>query len=220
MLCIARTTKDVLKEQPFDMTTQIALTIGGTGHEEPIWPSICFSLGYIGHGVKLSSSRGEAFVARKITRAVARIEVDLKSTLNLGNLEGKQDSCRARDRVHDFDVILQADQPNDSGLAIGQMHSVRELVELAFAKVGRRIEWRGASVVEAGLGAVTDKMIFWSDPSFCRPTEVDPPVGDGSKARDKQSWKPKRSSVCLIEEMMPSELSEAKRDAAHGNRSV
>lgn len=115
-------------------------------------------------------------------------------------------------------LILQADKPDDFVLATGEMHSVREMVELAFAQVGRRIEWRGVGVEETGLDARSGKTLVRIDPTYFRPTEVDLLVGDATKARTKLGWKPKRSFVQLVQEMMASDLTEAKRDADNGNR--
>ncbi|SPP98513.1 MULTISPECIES: GDP-mannose 4,6-dehydratase [Bradyrhizobium] len=167
-----------------------------------------------------SPIRGETFVTRKITRGVARIEVGLEQTLYLGNLEAKRDWGHAKDYVEGMHMILQADKPDDFVLATGETRSVREMVELAFAQVGRRIEWRGKGVDEIGIDAKSGKTVVKIDPTYFRPTEVDLLVGDASKAREKLGWKPKRTFAQLVEEMMASDLAEAKRDAVHGKRSV
>jgi GDPmannose 4,6-dehydratase len=167
-----------------------------------------------------SPIRGETFVTRKITRAVARIEVGLEQTLYLGNLSAKRDWGHARDYVEGMHKILQADKPDDFVLATGEMHSVREMVALSFAQVGRRIEWRGEGVDETGVDTKTGKTVVKIDPSYFRPTEVDLLVGDASKAREVLGWKPKRSFTELVAEMMASDLADAKRDAASGKRTV
>jgi GDPmannose 4,6-dehydratase len=167
-----------------------------------------------------SPIRGETFVTRKITRAVARIEVGLEQTLYLGNLSAKRDWGHARDYVEGMHKILQADKPDDFVLATGEMHSVREMVALSFAHVGRRIEWRGEGVDETGVDTKTGKTVVKIDPSYFRPTEVDLLVGDASKAREVLGWKPKRSFTELVAEMMASDLADAKRDAASGKRTV
>jgi GDPmannose 4,6-dehydratase len=167
-----------------------------------------------------SPIRGETFVTRKITRAVARIEVGLEQTLYLGNLSAKRDWGHARDYVEGMHKILQADKPDDFVLATGEMHSVREMVALSFAQVGRRIEWRGEGVDETGVDTQTGKTVVKIDPSYFRPTEVDLLVGDASKAREVLGWKPKRSFTELVAEMMASDLADAKRDAASGKRTV
>jgi len=167
-----------------------------------------------------SPLRGETFVTRKITRGVARIEVGLEQTLYLGNLSAKRDWGHARDYVEGMHKILQADKPDDFVLATGEMHSVREMVELSFAQVGRRIEWRGEGVDETGVDTKTGKTVVKIDSTYFRPTEVDLLVGDASKAREVLGWTPKRSFAELVAEMMASDLADAKRDAASGKRTV
>jgi GDPmannose 4,6-dehydratase len=116
--------------------------------------------------------------------------------------------------------ILQADKPDDFVLATGEMHSVREMVELSFAQIGRRIEWRGEGVDETGVDTKTGKTVVKIDPSYFRPTEVDLLVGDASKAREVLGWTPKRSFAELVAEMMASDLAVAKRDATSDRRTV
>jgi len=167
-----------------------------------------------------SPIRGETFVTRKITRAVARIEVGLEDTLYLGNLEAKRDWGHAKDYVEGMHMILQADEPDDFVLATGEMRSVREMVELSFAHVGRRIEWRGKGVNEVGIEAKSGKTLVKIDPTYFRPAEVDLLVGDASKARQTLGWNPKRTFVQLVEEMMASDLAQAKRDVGGGKHAV
>ncbi|MBJ7403908.1 MAG: GDP-mannose 4,6-dehydratase [Bradyrhizobium sp.] len=167
-----------------------------------------------------SPIRGETFVTRKITRGVARIEVGLDRTLYLGNLEAKRDWGHARDYVEGMHRILQAEKPGDFVLATGETRSVREMVELAFAQVGRRIEWRGHGVDETGVDARNGKTVVKIDPAYFRPTEVDILVGDASKAHAVLGWKPTRTFAQLVEEMVASDLAEAKRDAANGKRDI
>ena len=167
-----------------------------------------------------SPIRGETFVTRKITRGVARIEVGLEERLYLGNLSARRDWGHARDYVEGMHMILQADKPDDFVLATGEMRSVREMVELSFAQVGRRIEWRGVGVDETGIDTKSGKTVVKIDPTYFRPTEVDLLVGDASKAQQVLGWKPKRSFAQLVEEMMASDLAEAKREAGHGKRTV
>src|SRR5258705_627710 len=157
-----------------------------------------------------SPIRGETFVTRKITRAVARIETGLEQTLYLGNLEARRDWGHARDYVEGMHKILQADAPDDYVLATGEMHSVRELVELAFAEVGRSIEWRGKGVDETGVDRKNGKTVVRIDPVYFRPTEVDLLIGDASKAREKLGWKPKTTFTQLVKEMMAGDLPTAK----------
>ena len=167
-----------------------------------------------------SPIRGETFVTRKVTRGVARIEVGLEQTLYLGNLSAKRDWGHAKDYVEGMHMILQADKPDDFVLATGETHSVRELVELSFAQVDRRIEWRGEGVDETGADATSGKTVVKIDPTYFRPTEVDLLVGDASKARQVLGWKPKRNFAELVAEMMASDLADAKRDVANGKRTV
>jgi GDPmannose 4,6-dehydratase len=167
-----------------------------------------------------SPIRGETFVTRKITRAVARIEVGGEDTLYLGNLEAKRDWGHAKDYVEGMHLILQADKPDDFVLATGETRSVREMVELAFAEVGRRIEWRGKGVDETGIDAKSGKTVVRVDPTYFRPTEVDLLVGDASKARKALGWTPKRTFAQLVQEMVASDLSEARREAAGGRHTV
>ncbi|UWU80269.1 GDP-mannose 4,6-dehydratase [Bradyrhizobium huanghuaihaiense] len=167
-----------------------------------------------------SPIRGETFVTRKITRGVSRIEVGLEDALYLGNLEAKRDWGHAKDYVEGMHRILQADKPDDFVLATGEMHSVREMVELSFAQVGRRIIWRGKGVEETGIDEKSGKAVVKIDPTYFRPTEVDLLIGDASKAREVLGWTPKRTFAELVAEMMRSDLAEAKRDAGHGKPTV
>ncbi|WP_085964569.1 GDP-mannose 4,6-dehydratase [Bradyrhizobium sp. ORS 375] len=164
-----------------------------------------------------SPVRGETFVTRKITRGVARIEAGLEETIYLGNLEAKRDWGHARDYVEGMHRILQADTPDDFVLATGETHSVRELVELAFAEVDRRIAWRGEGVEETGVDCKSGKTLVRIDPTYFRPTEVDLLVGDCSKARDKLGWKPKTSFAQLVKEMVANDLDAARRETASGH---
>jgi GDPmannose 4,6-dehydratase len=114
--------------------------------------------------------------------------------------------------------ILQATKPDDFVLATGETRSVREMVELAFAQVGRRIAWRGKGVDEIGVDEKSGKTVVKIDPAYFRPTEVDILVGDASKARKVLGWAPKRTFTQLVEEMVASDLAEAKRNGAYGKR--
>ena len=167
-----------------------------------------------------SPIRGETFVTRKITRGVARIEVELEDTLYLGNLEAKRDWGHARDYVEGMHAILQADKPDDFVLATGETRSVREMVELSFAQVGRRIEWRGAGVDETGVDAASGKTVVKIDPTYFRPTEVDILIGDASKARQKLGWKPKTSFAELVKEMVAGDLEIARQEVANGKNTI
>jgi len=167
-----------------------------------------------------SPIRGETFVTRKITRGVARIEVGLEDTVYLGNLDAKRDWGHARDYIEGMHTILQADAPDDFVLATGETRSVREFVELAFAEVGRKIEWRGKGIEETGTDKKSGKTVVRIDPTYFRPTEVDLLVGDASKARQKLGWKPKTSFAQLVKEMVAGDLEIAKREVANGHSSV
>ena len=159
-------------------------------------------------------------MTRKITRSVARIETGLEDILYLGNLEAKRDWGHARDYVEGMHKILQADAPDDFVLATGEAHSVRELVELAFAEVGRKVEWRGKGVDETGVDSKTGNTVVRIDPVYFRPTEVDLLIGDASKAREKLGWKPKTTFHALVREMMAADLEIARREIANGKNAV
>src|SRR6267142_1336288 len=167
-----------------------------------------------------SPIRGETFVTRKITRSVARIETGLEDTLYLGNLAARRDWGHARDYVEGMHRILQADAPDDFVLATGEARSVREFVEIAFAEVGRSIEWRGKGVDEQGIDKKSGKTMVRIDPQYFRPTEVDELIGDASKARQKLGWKPKTTFAQLVQEMVAGDLKIARQEANNGKPSV
>ncbi|MBX3493418.1 MAG: GDP-mannose 4,6-dehydratase [Parvibaculum sp.] len=151
-------------------------------------------------------TRGETFVTRKITRAVAAIELGLQDMLYLGNLDAKRDWGHARDYVEGMWRIVQQDEPDDYVLATGETHSVREFVELAFAETGRRIEWKGRDADEQGIDAATGKVLVKVDPRYFRPTEVDLLLGDPRKAHQKLGWRHSTSFPELVSEMVASDL--------------
>ena len=159
-------------------------------------------------------------MTRKITRGVARIETGLEHTLYLGNLDAKRDWGHARDYVEGMYRILQADEPGDFVLANGEARSVRELVELAFAEVGRSIEWRGKGAEETGVDGKSGKIVVRIDPTYFRPTEVELLVGDASKAQQKLGWKPRTSFAELVKEMVAGDLAIARREIANGKNPV
>ena len=167
-----------------------------------------------------SPIRGETFVTRKITRSVARIETGLEEVIYLGNLEAKRDWGHARDYVEGMHRILQVDEPDDFVLATGETRSVREFVELAFAEVGRSIEWRGHGVDEQGIDRKSGKTLVRIDPVYFRPTEVDLLIGDASKAREKLGWTPKTPFAQLVREMVEGDLEIARREVANGRNAV
>ena len=152
-----------------------------------------------------SPVRGETFVTRKITRAVAAIEVGLQHTLFIGNLDAKRDWGHARDFVKGMWLILQQPKPDDYVLATGECHSVRELIELAFAQVGRAISWQGSGKDEVGVDG-NGRIIVKVDPRYFRPTEVDLLLGDASKAQRELGWKAETTFTELVAEMVQSDL--------------
>lgn len=151
-------------------------------------------------------TRGETFVTRKITRAVAAIELGFQDCLYLGNLDAERDWGHARDFVVGMWQILQQPEPGDYVLATGEKRSVREFVELAFARIGRRIEWRGAGVDEIGVDAATGATLVQVDPRYFRPTEVDSLVGDPSKAARTLGWKAATRFEDMVAETVDSDL--------------
>ena len=153
-----------------------------------------------------SPIRGETFVSRKITRAVAAIELGLQNRLYLGNLDAKRDWGHARDYVEAMWLMLQQEEPDDYVLATGETHSVREFVELSFAELGRKIDWQGAGSEEKGVDAATGKVLVEVDPRYFRPAEVDHLQGDASKARDKLDWKHRTGFAELVREMVAADL--------------
>ena len=152
-----------------------------------------------------SPVRGETFVTRKITRAVAAIEVGLQHTLFIGNLDAKRDWGHARDFVKGMWLILQQPKPDDYVLATGECHSVRELIELAFAQVGRAISWQGSGKDEVGVDE-NGRILVKVDPRYFRPTEVDLLLGDASKAQRELGWKAETTFTELVAEMVQSDL--------------
>ena len=153
-----------------------------------------------------SPIRGETFVTRKITRAVAAIEFGLQDRLFLGNLNAKRDWGHAKDYVEGMWLILQQEQPDDYVLATGETHSVREFVELAFANIGRSIEWQGAGLDEKGIDRSSREILVEVDPQYFRPTEVDLLIGDLQKARSKLGWQHRIGFEDLVREMVNADL--------------
>jgi GDPmannose 4,6-dehydratase len=153
-----------------------------------------------------SPIRGETFVTRKITRAVASIQRGLQEKLFLGNLDATRDWGHAREFVEGMWLILQQDKPDDYVLATGESHSVREFVEKAFARVGREIVWRGSGVDEKGVDRSTGAVLVEVDPRYFRPTEVDSLLGDPSKARAKLGWRHKTSFDQLVADMVDADI--------------
>jgi GDPmannose 4,6-dehydratase len=149
-----------------------------------------------------SPIRGETFVTRKITRAVAAIERGYQDRLYLGNLDAKRDWGHARDYVEGMWRILQQEVPDDYVLATGETHTVREFVELAFGQIGRTIEWQGTGEDERGCCQRTGEVLVALDPAYRRPTEVDLLLGDPAKAINKLGWRHRTSFPQLVAEMV------------------
>ena len=164
-----------------------------------------------------SALRGETFVTRKITRAVASIHHGLQQKLVLGNLAALRDWGHARDYVEGMWRIVQHETADDFVLATGEMHSVREFVEKAFAVIGREIIWRGKSVEEVGIDSRDGNTIVEIDPRYFRPTEVELLIGDASKAREKLDWKPKIKFDQLVNDMVLSDLRTVKLEPSRNN---
>jgi GDPmannose 4,6-dehydratase len=158
-------------------------------------------------------TRGETFVTRKITRAVAAIELGLQDTLFLGNLDAKRDWGHARDYVEGMWLVTQQPDPDDYVLATGETRSVREFVEEAFAQVDKEIVWRGSGVDEKGLDARSGRILVKIDPRYFRPTEVDLLIGDSTKAREKLGWRHKVSFDALVAEMVQADLELVRQEA-------
>jgi GDPmannose 4,6-dehydratase len=159
-------------------------------------------------------TRGETFVTRKITRAVAAIELGLQQRLFLGNLAARRDWGHARDYAEGMWLMLQQPEPDDYVLATGEEHSVREFVEKAFARVGRAIEWRGSGLAEKGVDARDGGVLIEIDERYFRPTETDALLGDPTKARQKLGWRHKVSFDELVGEMVDADLQDIRRDGA------
>lgn len=153
-----------------------------------------------------SPIRGETFVTRKITRAAAAIHLGVQQTLYIGNLDARRDWGHARDFVEGMWRIVQQEQADDYVLATGETHSVRELIELAFLKVGRTIEWRGTGVDEVGIDARSGDILIRIDTRYFRPTEVDLLLGDPAKARRVLGWKHTVTFAEMVSEMVKSDL--------------
>ncbi|QDM17990.1 GDP-mannose 4,6-dehydratase [Tardiphaga sp. vice278] len=158
-----------------------------------------------------SPLRGETFVTRKITRALARIKLGLQERLYLGNLDARRDWGHARDYVEAQWLMLQQDVAEDFVIASGEQHSVREFVELAAREIDMTIRWEGSGVDEKGYDSA-NKCVVSVDPRYFRPTEVETLLGDPTKARTKLGWTPKTSFAELVGEMMKADMESAQRD--------
>ena len=186
-----------------------------------------------------SPIRGETFVTRKITRAVARIALGLETCLYLGNLDSRRDWGHARDYVRAMYLMMLQDEPDDYVIATGEQHSVREFVEGAFAEIGVKLRWEGSGAEEAGVVDTVDlrrltaarsghldepapadgegpvlpgAVVLRIDPRYYRPTEVESLIGDATKARERLGWQPLVGFAELVTEMIHDDLAEARRD--------
>jgi len=160
-----------------------------------------------------SPVRGETFVTRKITRALARISLGSQDCLYLGNLDSLRDWGHAQDFVVAQWLMLQQERPEDYVIATGSQHSVREFVTLAGAELGMKIEWRGSGLDEQGIDASSGRKVVAVDPRYFRPTEVDTLLGDASKARRQLGWSAQIGFEQLVREMVQADLELARRDA-------
>ena len=159
-----------------------------------------------------SPVRGETFVTRKITRALARISLGLQKTLYLGNMNAKRDWGHAKDYVEMQWLMLQQDKPDDFCIATGVQYSVRDFVNFAWGHLNRTMRWEGEGQDEKGYDTETGNLIVAVDPRYFRPAEVDALLGDPSKARDKLGWEPKITFEEMVHEMMENDINIAKRD--------
>ncbi len=153
-----------------------------------------------------SPLRGETFVTRKITRAVAAIHLGRQNRLYLGNLDAKRDWGHAREYVRGMWLMLQQDEPDDYVLATGETHTVRSFVEKAFAHVGVTLDWQGEGVDEKGICRKTGKVLVQIDPRYFRPTEVDLLIGNPAKAHAKLGWRHETDMDGLLAEMVSEDL--------------
>ena len=159
-----------------------------------------------------SPIRGETFVTRKITRAVAKIHLKLQTDLFLGNLDSERDWGHAKDYVEGMWLMMQQESPDDYVLATGKKITVRKFVELAFLEVGIKLTWTGKGVDEKGIDNATGKVVVQIDPQYFRPTEVELLIGDASKAKRDFGWEPKHTLEQLVKEMVESDIKLFKKD--------
>lgn len=164
-----------------------------------------------------SPVRGETFVTRKITRAVARIKLGLQSELYLGNLDAERDWGYAGDYAAGMWLMLQQAKPDDFVIATGKSHSVREFVEKAFGEIGVSIAWEGEGLDETGCNKASGDVVVRVDPRYFRPTEVEHLLGDASKAHEKLGWEPRVSFAELVGRMVREDLKQAEKDQLCSN---
>ena len=159
-----------------------------------------------------SPLRGETFVTRKITRAVAKISLGLQEKMYIGNLNAQRDWGHARDYVEGMWLMLQQEKPEDYVLATGVTTTVRDFCSMAFNEVGIAIKWEGKNNQEKGIDKSTGKVLVEVDPNYYRPTEVDLLIGDATKAKEQLDWEPKVTVSLLIKEMVSSDVALFKKE--------
>jgi GDPmannose 4,6-dehydratase len=159
-----------------------------------------------------SPMRGETFVTRKITRAVARIKLEMQDTMFLGNLDARRDWGYAGDYVEAMWLVVQHSEPDDFVIATGENHSVRDFAEAAFKHVGITVVWKGTGIEEKGIEEETGKTLVAVHPRYFRPTEVETLLGDATKAREVLGWKPRVSFGELVRRMVVADLGEAEKE--------
>jgi GDPmannose 4,6-dehydratase len=170
-----------------------------------------------------SPIRGETFVTRKITRALARIKLKLQDCLYLGNMDSLRDWGHAKDYVEMQWLMLQQETPEDFVIATGVQYSVRDFVNAAAQELGITVRWEGSGVDEKGFDTATGQCIVQVDPRYFRPTEVETLLGDPTKAKDKLGWSPKITFDELVAEMVREDLKSARRDElvkSHGYQAM
>ncbi len=159
-----------------------------------------------------SPLRGETFVTRKITRAVAKISLGLQEKMYIGNLNAQRDWGHARDYVEGMWLMLQQEKPEDYVLATGVTTTVRDFCSMAFNEVGIAIKWEGKNNQEKGIDKSTGKVLVEVDPNYYRPTEVDLLIGDATKAKEQLDWEPKVTVSLLVKEMVSSDVALFKKE--------
>jgi GDPmannose 4,6-dehydratase len=160
-----------------------------------------------------SPVRGETFVSRKITRALARIRLGLQESLHLGNLDARRDWGHAKDYVLAQWLMLQQEEPDDFVIATGKQYSVRDFVMAAGTLLDMKIEWSGEGVDEVGIDSASGRTLVRVDPRYHRPTEVQTLLGDPTKAQQKLGWHAETDFAALVAQMVAEDLDQAKRDA-------
>jgi len=170
-----------------------------------------------------SPVRGETFVTRKITRALARISLGLQNTVFLGNINAMRDWGHAKDYVEMQWLMLQQEKPDDFCISTGVQFSVRDFVNFAWSYLGKIIRWEGEGLDEKGYDSETGNLIVAVDHRYFRPTEVESLLGDSTKAREKLGWEPKITCKEMVHEMMENDINIAKRNSlvkAHGFKAI